>query len=91
MTWHRWREVYYIILNYDGSIYKSERRANGFTYSYQHWPKIDSTPSGHFLIAWDSYTQDTGTLEWGTYYRIFDSNGNPTISDTRVHSGTHGH
>jgi hypothetical protein len=75
---------------YDSSSSKvgSEFQVNTYTNNDQSYPSVSKLQNGGFVIAWQSYAQDTSG--WGIYGQRYDSSGNKLGSEFQVNSYTVG-
>ena len=66
-----------------------EFQVNSTSVSTQNDPVIATLANGDFVVAWNSFSQDS-TSTFGVYYQRFDSSGNAIGGEVRVNEYTPG-
>nr|WP_321443437.1 Ig-like domain-containing protein [uncultured Cohaesibacter sp.] len=79
------------IFDVNGNETVSEFLVNEFTDGGQNYPSITSLSNGGFVVTWTSDDPQQGdTNGYGIKARIFDANGNETVSEFLVNEFTDG-
>jgi hypothetical protein len=73
----------------DGTPLAAEFQVNTYTASSQRSPAVAASPSGDFVVAWESYAQD-GSND-GVFARRFSSAGTPLADEFQVNTYTTEH
>jgi hypothetical protein len=71
-----------------GSALASEFLVNSFTVQTQSYPAIGMAADGRFVVAWESFGQDTA--DFGVFAKRFDSAGAALGGEIQVHTFTLG-
>ena len=77
-------DVFGQFFDLDGNKIGNEFRINSYTDNSQSNPHIVGLPNGYFIVAWNSYNQDSNLSE--VYCSIFDGNGQIIGNEFRVNS-----
>ncbi|WP_299752288.1 tandem-95 repeat protein [uncultured Tateyamaria sp.] len=80
------------IFDTDGNEMVSEFLVNEFTNSIQGFPSVTALANGGFVVTWMSYDGHQGDASHSAIKaRIFDTDGNETVSEFRVNEFIVGH
>ena len=81
-------EIFARRYNAAGAALSGEFRVNTYTTSSQGSPSIAMDADGDFVVAWDSYGQETGQIGTGVYAQRFNSAGVPQGGEMHVNTFT---
>jgi len=71
----------------DGTPAGEEFQVNTFTYGYQGFPAVASSPDGAFMVVWLSYEQDGD--DFGVYGQRYNNSGSPAGPEFLVNTYTY--
>jgi hypothetical protein len=74
--------IYGQIFDARGKPVGSEFQINSVTAGHQTWPQATYLPRGGFVVGWT--TQPIGPDPGALSFRLFNSNGSPVTSETRI-------
>jgi len=93
VVWHSYGQdgsdagVYAKIFNLTGGNLTGDIQVNTYTSNDQAYPSVSCFPNGDFVVAWQSYGQESAD-SYGVYAKIFDSSGNNKTGEIHVNTYT---
>lgn len=93
VVWHSYAQdgngygVFAKVFNSTGGNLTVDIPVNTYTSNDQAYPSVSCFPNGDFVVAWQSYGQESAG-NYGVYAKIFDSSGNNKTGEIHVNTYT---